>query len=99
MQALGCGNDDYGAPAIRVVGNIATGSHMQTQVIIACGVLNHMPHFLHSKKSNFVKEACWLLSNVTAGTQDQIQAVALSSTRTDWGLKTLIHFKDSLQDL
>merc|ERR1719174_1567899 len=75
VQALGCGDDAYGAPAIRVVGNIATGSHMQTQVIIACGVPNHMPHFLHSKKSNFVKEACWLLSNVTAGTQDQIQAV------------------------
>merc|ERR1719261_1644731 len=48
---------------------------MQTQVIIACGVLSHLPHFLHSKKSNLVKEACWLLSNVTAGTQDQIQAV------------------------
>jgi hypothetical protein len=75
VQALGCGNDEYGQPAIRVVGNIATGSHVQTQVILSCGALSHLPHFLHSKKSNLVKEACWLLSNVTAGTSDQIQAV------------------------
>jgi hypothetical protein len=75
VQALGCGNDEYGAPAIRVVGNIATGSHVQTQVILSCGALSHLPYFLHSKKSNLVKEACWLLSNVTAGTADQIQAV------------------------
>jgi hypothetical protein len=34
-----------------------------------------LPYFLHAKKSNLVKEACWLLSNVTAGTPDQIQAV------------------------
>jgi hypothetical protein len=75
VQALGCGNDDYGGPAIRVVGNIATGSHQQTQVILSCGALNHIPYFLHSKKNNLVKEACWLLSNITAGTQDQIQAI------------------------
>merc|ERR1711937_425657 len=74
-QALGCQKDDYGQPAIRVVGNVATGSHQQTQVILACGALTHLPYFLHSKKSNLVKEACWLLSNVTAGTPDQIQAV------------------------
>merc|ERR1712118_182548 len=74
-RGLGCGNDDYGSPSIRVVGNIATGSHQQTQVILSCGALNHLPHFLHSKKSSLVKEACWLLSNVTAGTPDQIQAV------------------------
>jgi len=75
VQALGCGNDDYGGPAIRVVGNIATGSHAQTQVILSCGVLSQLPYYLHSKKSNLVKEACWLLSNVTAGTPEQIQTV------------------------
>merc|ERR1711937_994292 len=56
-------------------GNVATGSHQQTQVILSCGALAHLPHFLHAKKSNLVKEACWLLSNITAGTPDQIQAV------------------------
>ena len=48
---------------------------MQTDVILSLGVLRHLPYFLESENWKMVKEACWLLSNITAGTPDQIQAV------------------------
>ncbi|KAI4349915.1 hypothetical protein L6164_010457 [Bauhinia variegata] len=63
-------------PALRTVGNIVTGDDMQTQVII-----NHqaLPCLLSLLTNNFKKsvkkEACWTISNITAGNKQQIQAV------------------------
>ena len=34
-----------------------------------------MPKLLRSMKETVKKEACWTLSNITAGTQEQVQAV------------------------
>jgi importin subunit alpha-1 len=63
-------------PALRTVGNIVTGNDMQTQVIINCNALSCLLSLLstHHKKS-IKKEACWTISNITAGTKEQIQAV------------------------
>ncbi|KAF7805070.1 importin subunit alpha-2-like [Senna tora] len=63
-------------PALRTVGNIVTGDDMQTQVII-----NHqaLPCLLNLLTNNFKKsikkEACWTISNITAGNKQQIQGV------------------------
>ena len=63
-------------PALRTVGNIVTGDDMQTQVIIGCGALTCLLHLLKTaQKKSIKKEACWTISNITAGTKDQIQAV------------------------
>jgi hypothetical protein len=63
-------------PALRTVGNIVTGDDMQTQVIISCGALTCLLHLLKTaQKKSIKKEACWTISNITAGTKDQIQAV------------------------
>ncbi len=45
------------------------------QSIVDCGVLRHMHKLLETGKESVKKEACWTLSNITAGTAEQIQAV------------------------
>ncbi|MCL7032622.1 hypothetical protein MKW94_017421 [Papaver nudicaule] len=63
-------------PALRTVGNIVTGDDMQTQIIIQH---QSLPCFLNlltnNHKKSIKKEACWTISNITAGNKDQIQAV------------------------
>ncbi len=57
-------------PALRTVGNIVTGNDMQTQVVINCGALNCLHLLLTTNhKKSIKKEACWTISNITAGTK------------------------------
>lgn len=63
-------------PALRTVGNIVTGDDMQTQCIISHQALPCLANLLTSNhKKSIKKEACWTISNITAGNNDQIQAV------------------------
>ncbi|KAK1291865.1 hypothetical protein QJS10_CPB17g01193 [Acorus calamus] len=63
-------------PALRTVGNIVTGDDMQTQYIINHHALPCLLNLLtHNHKKSIKKEACWTISNITAGNKDQIQAV------------------------
>jgi hypothetical protein len=60
-------------PALRTVGNIVTGDDLQTQVIINFSALPCLLGLLASPKKGIRKEACWTISNITAGNRDQIQ--------------------------
>ncbi|KAL2507586.1 Importin subunit alpha-1 [Forsythia ovata] len=63
-------------PALRTVGNIVTGDDIQTQVIIENRALPCLLNLLtQNYKKSIKKEACWTISNITAGNKDQIQAV------------------------
>jgi importin subunit alpha-1 len=62
-------------PALRSVGNIVTGDDLQTQVVISSGALPALLSLLSSPKDGIRKEACWTISNITAGSPMQIQAV------------------------
>ena len=63
-------------PALRTVASIVTGDSAQTQSIINCGALPCLLQFLTGNyKKSIKKEACWAVSNITAGNKDQIQAV------------------------
>ncbi|KAK4418084.1 Importin subunit alpha [Sesamum alatum] len=63
-------------PALRTVGNIVTGDDVQTQVIIDNRALPCLLNLLtQNYKKSIKKEACWTISNITAGNRDQIQAV------------------------
>ncbi|GAA0185192.1 transporter [Lithospermum erythrorhizon] len=63
-------------PALRTVGNIVTGDDGQTQVMIDHLALPCLLNLLtQNYKKSIKKEACWTLSNITAGNKDQIQAV------------------------
>lgn len=60
---------------MRAVGNIVTGTDEQTQKVLNCGALNHFPALLTHHKEKINKEAVWFLSNITAGSRDQVQLV------------------------
>ncbi|KAM3401063.1 hypothetical protein ACQJBY_001066 [Aegilops geniculata] len=63
-------------PALRTVGNIVTGDDLQTQCVIDHQALPCLLNLLTTNhKKSIKKEACWTISNITAGNRDQIQAV------------------------
>lgn len=63
-------------PALRAVGNIVTGDDNQTQCIIENRGLFFLASLLVGNfKRSIKKEACWTISNITAGNREQIQAV------------------------
>ncbi|XP_070048368.1 importin subunit alpha-4-like isoform X2 [Nicotiana tomentosiformis] len=63
-------------PALRTAGNIVTGDDAQTQYVIDNQVLPCLNQLLSEKhKKSIKKEACWTISNITAGNRAQIQAV------------------------
>ena len=68
-------NQSVVSAALRAVGNIVTGDDSQTQIILNCNVLPCLLHLLSSTKESIRKEACWTISNITAGNRGQIDAV------------------------
>ncbi|CAO2837615.1 unnamed protein product [Amaranthus hypochondriacus] len=63
-------------PALRTVGNIVTGDDTQTQFVLDNNVLPCLNQLLsQNHKKSIKKEACWTISNITAGNKAQIQAV------------------------
>lgn len=64
-------------PALRIVGNFISGTHDQTQKAIECGCLKALVPLLSHEKRNVRREACWAVSNVAAGTTEQITALMM----------------------
>ena len=63
-------------PALRTVGNIVTAEDARfTQAALEAGLLAGTAPLLEHARANVRKEACWTLSNVTAGTAAQAEAV------------------------
>ncbi|KAL0684038.1 hypothetical protein Bca4012_050886 [Brassica carinata] len=63
-------------PALRTIGNIVTGDDIQTQTVLDHQVLPRLLHLLTNPyKKSIKKEACWTISNITAGCSQQIQGV------------------------
>jgi len=64
-------------PSLRIIGNIVTGDDDQTQHVIDLHVLPRLKYMLDNVniKKAIKKEVCWTISNITAGTVDQIQKV------------------------
>jgi importin subunit alpha-6/7 len=73
-------------PALRTIGNIVcaecsddnnnTGASTDyTEVILECGAVPRLKELITHSNREIQKEACWTLSNIAAGTVDQIQAV------------------------
>ncbi|KAG6521489.1 hypothetical protein ZIOFF_018610 [Zingiber officinale] len=62
--------------ALRAIGNIIIGDDLQTQVVIDRGALPFLFQLLsENNRKNIKWEICWVISNITAGNQAQIQAV------------------------
>merc|ERR1712176_572856 len=62
---------------MKAVGDIVTGNDIYTQQCIDNGLLNALYHLLTEPDQNecFLKEILWTISNITAGTKQQIIAV------------------------
>jgi hypothetical protein len=58
-----------------VIGNIVTGTDAQTDVCLNARALEVVVPLLNSVRTSIVKEVCWLISNIAAGNENQIQAV------------------------
>jgi len=59
-------------PALRILGNFVSGNDRQTQAVIDANIMDYIVNLLASPKKNIRKETCWLISNIAAGTVDQI---------------------------
>eukprot|EP00347_Sterkiella_histriomuscorum_P007064 403350389 len=66
-------------PALRCMGNIlTTDNHAIIDKCLWHQVLDRLSHMLFSSNSNVIKECCWALSNIAAGTQLHIQRMVES---------------------
>uniref|UniRef100_A0A914CPX9 Importin subunit alpha n=1 Tax=Acrobeloides nanus TaxID=290746 RepID=A0A914CPX9_9BILA len=97
--------DQLAVPALRTLGNFATGSDLMTQVVVDSGILREViPRIIKTRSNSLIKESCWLVSNVIAGTQAQIQASidaklvtlmldgdAKSQFEASWAVANLVH--------
>ena len=63
-------------PALRSIGNIVSGNDKCTQHCLDHNLLQVLSNLINHHKKAVRKETCWTLSNITAGTQQQIQQVA-----------------------
>lgn len=71
-------------PAIRSLGNIITGSDLQTQAVIDAGLLQALTNLSQSPTmASIQKEMAWVISNILAGTNEQIQQV-IDSNLIGW---------------
>ncbi|KAK1347767.1 hypothetical protein LUQ84_002749 [Hamiltosporidium tvaerminnensis] len=68
------------SPVIRMLGNILTGTDEQTNYLLDMEILTIFKDLLilyqePSKQSRLRKEICWSISNITAGTEKQVERV------------------------
>ena len=96
-------------PALRTIGNIVCaecsddnnhGSSTTTdytEVILECGAVPRLKELITHSNREIQKEACWTLSNIAAGTVDQIQAVIDSGAIPP--LVTLVRDKKTDQEV
>jgi importin subunit alpha-6/7 len=57
-------------PCLRTLGNICTGNNVQTDHVLGLGALPEIFKLLGHTKKAVRREACWVLSNIAAGTAD-----------------------------
>ncbi|KFK30899.1 hypothetical protein AALP_AA6G040600 [Arabis alpina] len=63
-------------PALCTIGNIVSGNDKQTQTVLDHQVLPCLLNLLtNTYEMKIKKKACWTISNITAGSSNQIQAV------------------------
>lgn len=63
-----------------IVGNIITGDDEQTDYMLSLNVLPKLNAKLNGHRMNVSKEAMWIVSNITAGTVEQVQKIYDSNT-------------------
>lgn len=62
-------------PSIRILGNVSTGSADHTNELLAANILQPLERVLEHHKKVVRREACWVISNIAAGSRNQVEAV------------------------
>jgi hypothetical protein len=62
-------------PVVRTVGNILSGNDGQTQRMIDAGAIPALSKILEIEQIVIWREVCWVLSNIAAGSSQQVQAL------------------------
>lgn len=60
---------------MRTIGNLVTGDDETTEMVLSQGLLQHLKSLVIHPSKMVRKEACWTISNITAGTADQIRQI------------------------
>ena len=90
-------------PALRTIGNIVCAECSEesttdyTEIILDCHAVPKLKELVTHSNREIQKEACWTLSNIAAGTVDQIQAVIDSGAIAP--LVTLVSDKTTDQEV
>ncbi|CAD8174198.1 unnamed protein product [Paramecium pentaurelia] len=66
-------------PTLRILGNVVTGDETQTTYVLNQGLLLKIPKLLSHDKKAIRREACWTISNITAGSINQVSQVVRDS--------------------
>ncbi|KAH7725808.1 Armadillo/beta-catenin-like repeat family protein [Aphelenchoides avenae] len=61
--------------ALRAVGNIITGTDLQTTAMLNFGVLTELQPLLKSEHSQTVRETLWVLGNIAAGPEEHVERI------------------------
>eukprot|EP01061_Rhynchopus_euleeides_P006060 TRINITY_DN1513_c0_g1_i2.p1 TRINITY_DN1513_c0_g1~~TRINITY_DN1513_c0_g1_i2.p1 ORF type:complete len:562 (+),score=204.91 TRINITY_DN1513_c0_g1_i2:246-1931(+) len=72
LQLLPCSPHTLQVPILRVIGNLVAGDDRTTQEVLSEGFLPLLHHVLATRPT-VMKEAFWAMSNVAAGTPEQVQ--------------------------
>mmetsp|Transcript_2570 Transcript_2570/g.3748 ORF Transcript_2570/g.3748 Transcript_2570/m.3748 type:complete len:565 (-) Transcript_2570:210-1904(-) len=67
-------------PIVRIFGNFVSGNELQTQAVIDAGIFSVANDLLHHGRRKIRKETCWLLSNIAAGSHEQIASLLNESS-------------------
>jgi importin subunit alpha-1 len=71
-------------PALRTLGNIATGNENQTEALVQAGCIPYLEMLLSHKKPLIRREAAWIISNVSAGVRSQVyQSIIVGASYYD----------------
>jgi hypothetical protein len=74
VELLGSTDEIVQAAALRTVGNIAAGgSRDQSQQVLNANVLPKLYPMLKHENKGIIKETCWLISNIAAESEHEIQ--------------------------
>ena len=62
--------------ALRTIGNIVSGTDMQTEIVLNMGLFQCLSSLIQNPTNSRIRrEACWIVSNIMAGDHTQIQRV------------------------
>lgn len=75
IELLGHEELSVSMPALRIIGNIVSSVDRHTQAAVNSGIISALLPLLRSGKRNIRREACWAISNIAAGTHEQISTL------------------------